>query len=271
MFDKFGILTFFLPELFLTVALIMILCLYVFQLAKAEKLSFVLNYILVFLGLFSLLFIAYIDLYLFFIDYTTNVGSINVSFFSSQLTITQYGFYLKLLTVFFTLIFFIISYAVIPYYRFLKVEHFLLVALSVLGSLILGSANDLLVFYLALEISTIPLYILVSSKTRSNFSTEAGLKYFIMGSFSSGLILFGFSYLYGFSGLTSFTDFKLFLQYVEFSTNADYFVLFGLLIFLFGLFIKIGIAPFHFWVIDVYAGAPLLVTLFMMTVPKIVL
>lgn len=118
--------------------------------------------------------------------------------------------------------------------------------------------------------STIPLYILVSSKFRCNFSTEAGLKYFIMGSFSSGLILFGLSYLYGFTGTTSFSGLCLYLEHVD-CVNAPnlYFLLLGMFLFFFGLLIKIGIAPFHFWVVDVYAGAPMLITLFMMTVPKV--
>lgn len=140
-----------------------------------------------------------------------------------------------------------ISHSVVKYYSFISIEHVLLIVLSIWGSLLLVAANDFLVFYLALEVSTIPLYILVSSKFRCNFSTEAGLKYFIMGSFSSGLILFGLSYLYGFTGVTSFSGLSLYFSHVDLMDAPNlYFLLLGMFLFLFGLFIKIGIAPFHF-------------------------
>lgn len=150
-------------------------------------------------------------------------------------------------------------------------EHIVLMGFSILGSLFLIASNDLLTFYLSLEISTIPLYILVAAKSRCNFSTEAGLKYFIMGSFSSGLILFGLSFLYGFSGVVCFDEFYVYLLYLD-SSDLNYpFLVLGFLLFTIGLLVKIGVAPLHFWVIDVYSGAPLVVTFFMMFVPKVAL
>jgi NADH:ubiquinone oxidoreductase subunit 2 (subunit N) len=118
---------------------------------------------------------------------------------------------------------------------------------SVLGGLFLLSTNDFISFYLALEIMTIPLYVLVASNYKSNFSTEAGLKYFIVGSFSSGLVLFGFSFIYGFSGISNFDDLELFLMSFYF-TNClvDIGLIVGVIFFCVGLLIKIGVAPFHF-------------------------
>jgi NADH-quinone oxidoreductase subunit N len=262
---------FFLPEIILVSAVILILGFYVFQVSVSDSLVNIKNYLLIFIILFLFLLVLYIDLYIFFLELSSQGAPLNLSFFNAQVLISSYSFVLKLITIFFTIIFFFIAYAVIPYYWYLQVEHFCLIAFSIFGSLVLTNANDLLTFYLALEVSTIPLYILVSSKMRSNFSTEAGLKYFIMGSFSSGLILFGFSYLYGFTGLISFNDLELYFNLLDFNDIYTYFILLGIVLFISGLFIKVGIAPFHLWVVDVYSGAPILITFFMMTVPKIVL
>ena len=139
-----------------------------------------------------------------------------------------------------------------------------------LSTVLLITVSDCLSMYLVLELQALALYVLATTRVNSTFSTEAGLKYFVMGSFASCLLLFGISLLYGLTGLFSFSEISLLLlmlnDTLEFSSSGF------LLAFLFisiGLFFKVGAAPFHSWVPDVYTGAPLVVTMFFSLVPKI--
>jgi proton-translocating NADH-quinone oxidoreductase chain N len=130
-----------------------------------------------------------------------------------------------------------------------------------------------------LELQTLSLYILVSFKQTSSLSTEAGLKYFILGSFSSGLLLFGISLVYGFSGLLNFEDMYIFASALSYNTTGTSIkllsiesgFLLGLLFILVSLLFKLGIAPFHIWLPDVYEGAPTIIMAFMSIIPKIVI
>lgn len=156
----------------------------------------------------------------------------------------------------------------------LKIDHIILILYVLLGGLFLLSAVDFLTFYLALEIFSIPSYILVASSAKSNFSTEAGLKYFVVGSFSSGVILFGLSLIYGATGCSTFPDAANLMNILSTSMTSDFptnkFYAVGVFFFLCGLLLKMGVPPFHLWVLDVYTGAPTPITIFLLTVPKIV-
>lgn len=170
-----------------------------------------------------------------------------------------------------------------------SVDYIILTLLSTTGGFLLLSANNFLVLFLSLELISIPLYILVSSKITSNYSTEAGLKYLIIGALSSGFILFGLSLIYGFTGISSFSDllllfsddinllndFKLptILNLLTDENNnlTSFFSIAGYVFLFFGLFMKMGIAPFHFWMPDVYIGSPNHITLFLMTVQKAIM
>ena len=137
-----------------------------------------------------------------------------------------------------------------------------------LSTLIVFYCNDFLVAYLGLEFQALALYVLAASRINSTYSTEAGLKYFVLGSFASCLLLLGISFLYGLTGLINFSDVGLFLLTPTntFNTQA---VLLSLLLIVLGLLFKVGAAPFHFWVADVYTGSPLVITAFFATVPKL--
>lgn len=150
-----------------------------------------------------------------------------------------------------------------------KYEYFLLVGLSSLGMFTIVSSNDLITMYLAIEIQSLSFYILATIKVYNNFSTEAGLKYFILGAFSSGLLLFGSSFIYGALGTTNFTDMKLLVNnFSDISDNPTSLIL-GILFVIVAILFKIGAAPFHMWVPDVYEGVPTIVTAFFAIVPKI--
>ena len=144
-------------------------------------------------------------------------------------------------------------------------EFGLLIILSILGMMLLVSSNDLIMLYLGIELISLSLYILTGINRKSQDSTEAGLKYFILGALSSGLILFGMGLLYGYTGETNLVNIGGFIWY----TPELYQIKVGGLFVIIGLLFKVGAAPFHMWLPDVYEGAPTIVTAYFAIVPKI--
>jgi len=129
--------------------------------------------------------------------------------------------------------------------------------------MIMISSNDLIVFYMGLELQSLALYVLASFNRDQLKSSEAGLKYFVLSALSSGLLLYGCSLIYGFSGSTNF-------DIISNKLNSEEYVLtFGIVFVLVGLAFKISAVPFHMWAPDVYEGSPTTVTLFFTMVPKI--
>ena len=150
--------------------------------------------------------------------------------------------------------------------RDIKINYFeypLILLLSVLGMFIMISANDLILFYLGLELQSFSLYILASLDRDNLKSNESGLKYFILSALASGLLLYGCSLLYGFSGSTNFEEINLKIN-IE-NTGA----IFAMVFILVGLAFKVSAVPFHMWTPDVYQGSPTSVTSFFAVVPKI--
>ena len=145
-----------------------------------------------------------------------------------------------------------------------RFEFPILVVLSVIGMMMMVSAGDLIALYMGLELQSLALYVIAALRRDSVKSTEAGLKYFVLGAFSSGLFLYGASLIYGFSGTTLFSGI---LSVV--ATGVPLGVLFGLVFVLAGLAFKVSAAPFHMWTPDVYEGAPTPVTAFFATAPKV--
>lgn len=151
-------------------------------------------------------------------------------------------------------------------------EFILLVLLSTCSMLFLVSSADLISLYLAIELQSLCFYVLAAMKRNSEFSTEAGLKYFLLGAFSSGLLLFGCSLIYGFTGATNFSELgRIFtggtLDILTSTTSLPACEL-GMVFLLVGFLFKITAVPFHMWSPDVYEGAPTPVTAFFMIVPK---
>ena len=145
-------------------------------------------------------------------------------------------------------------------------EYIVLILFSIFGIVVLVSANDLLITYVSIEIRGLSLYILISIKKNTLYSTEAGLKYFVLGSLASILLLFGFSGIYGIFGNINFSDLALILS---FDSDITPILLFPTLYILVGLLFKLTIVPFHFWAVDVYEGSPSSITLYMLVVPKL--
>jgi NADH-quinone oxidoreductase subunit N len=146
----------------------------------------------------------------------------------------------------------------------LRFEYPILLALAVVGMMMMVSAGDLMALYLGLELQSLALYVVAAIRRDSVKSTEAGLKYFVLGALSSGILLYGASLTYGYAGTTLFSGILSTLE-----DGAPLGLLFGLVFMLAGLAFKVSAAPFHMWTPDVYEGAPTPVTAFFATAPKV--
>jgi NADH-quinone oxidoreductase subunit N len=145
-----------------------------------------------------------------------------------------------------------------------RFEYPILISLATIGMMAMVSAGDIMSLYMGLELQSLALYVVASIQRDSAKSTEAGLKYFVLGALSSGMLLYGASLVYGYAGTTSFAGI---LTTVAHGVPVG--LLFGLVFMLSGLAFKISAAPFHMWTPDVYEGAPTPVTAFFATAPKV--
>lgn len=146
----------------------------------------------------------------------------------------------------------------------LRFEYPILVALATVGMMVMVSAGDLMSLYMGLELQSLALYVVASLRRDSAKSTEAGLKYFVLGALSSGLLLYGASLTYGFAGTTLFSGI---LTAVGHDVSIG--LLFGMVFMMSGFAFKVSAAPFHMWTPDVYEGSPTPVTAFFATAPKV--
>lgn len=146
----------------------------------------------------------------------------------------------------------------------LRFEYPLLVALAVVGMMVMVSAGDLMALYMGLELQSLSLYVVASLRRDSVKSTEAGLKYFVLGALSSGLLLYGASLVYGYTGTTLFSGII-----TAVADGPSLGLLFGIVFLLAGFAFKVSAAPFHMWTPDVYEGSPTPVTAFFATAPKV--
>ena len=144
-----------------------------------------------------------------------------------------------------------------------RFEYSVLIVLSTLGMLMLISAADLIALYLGLELMSLPLYVVAASHRDNLRSTEAGLKYFVLGALSSGMLLYGASLVYGFTGTVTFTGIA------HAAGQGGVGLIFGLVFLFAGFCFKVSAVPFHMWTPDVYEGAPTPVTAFFASAPKV--
>ncbi len=147
----------------------------------------------------------------------------------------------------------------------LRFEYPILVALAMVGMMVMVSAGDLMALYMGLELQSLSLYVVATLRRDGVKSTEAGMKYFLLGALSSGLLLYGSSLVYGFAGTTTFAGI---IEAVGHG-HAPLGLLFGLTFVISGLAFKVSAVPFHMWTPDVYEGAPTPITAFFATAPKL--
>ena len=235
-----------LPELFLSIAIMFLLMLGVFI-----KKSFKLVNLLTILSL------------IFAIALILNQPNEIIKIFNESYIIDKLSIFMKVLTLLFCVFVLLLSKDYIKNNSIDKIEYPIIILASTLGMILMISSYDLIVFYLGLELQSLCLYILASFKRDDERSTEAGLKYFVLSALASGLLLYGCSLIYGFTGSTNFEIISENLS--EGNTGA----VFGMVFIIVGLAFKVSAVPFHMWTPDVYEGSPTSITSFFALVPKI--
>jgi len=235
-----------LPELFLSIAIMFLLMLGVF-IKKSFKLVNLLT-------ILSLLFAVVLIL---------NQPNEIIKIFNESYIIDKLSIFMKVLTLLFCVFVLLLSKDYIKNNSIDKIEYPIIILASTLGMILMISSYDLIIFYLGLELQSLCLYILASFKRDDERSTEAGLKYFVLSALASGLLLYGCSLIYGFTGSTNFEIISENLS--EGNTGA----VFGMVFIIVGLAFKVSAVPFHMWTPDVYEGSPTSVTSFFALVPKI--
>lgn len=183
--------------------------------------------------------------------------------FNGSFIIDGFGRFMKVLTLIGSIIALLLSWTFMSQEKIARFEYPLLVVLSSLGMMMMISANDLIALYLGLEMQSLALYVLAAINRDNLKSTEAGLKYFVLGALSSGMLLYGASFIYGFTGSIQFEAIAKAVQGPQGTI-----VVFGLVFVIAGLAFKISAVPFHMWTPDVYEGAPTPVTAFFSGAPK---
>lgn len=260
---------FFLPELYLLTSFFFIFFIAIVKSSNILKLDNINFYsILVNSTIFLVIYIFLVTFFL-FINYIDFFWYSNIIIFNYSLELNLFILYFK---IFILLLFIIFLSSCQTYFKFEKIfryEFIYILFLSVLGIFFLISSFNLIVFFLSLEFLSLSLYVLVAMKTNSKYSTEAALKYYIISTFSSGLILYSLSFLYGTLGLINFDDIQFCLYYFsDFSIFCKTNVLLCCIFLLIGFFFKLIIVPFHSWAPDVYEGSPTIITLFLSIFPK---
>jgi len=198
---------------------------------------------------------------------TMQAGGGQVSYAFGNMFVSDYmGDVLKLLTYLAVAACFVYSRGYLADRDLLKGEYFALALFATLGMMVMISANHFLTLYLGLELLSLCLYAMVALNRDSAASTEAAMKYFVLGALASGLLLYGMSMIYGATGTLDITAVS---KALEGGRAAKPVLVFGLVFVVSGLAFKLGVVPFHMWIPDVYHGAPTAVTLFIGSAPKL--
>ena len=244
-------IAFMIPEIFLSVSAMGLLLLGVFQI-KEERASSVVSIIasIIFIFTLALVFMTW-----------DRQGIV----FNGLFVADSYASFLKVFILLGALAAIIMSRVDFTGARAWRFELPVLIMLSAVGMMIMVSANNYMTLYMGLELQSLALYVLAAIKRDNERSTEAGLKYFVLGALSSGLILFGMTFIYGYTGSLSFDNTGLILA----SSGINFGALIGMVFILAGIAFKISAVPFHMWTPDVYEGASTAITGFFATAPKI--
>ena len=257
-YNNFEIL---IPEFFITLIILTFLLFGTFYKKINNKnilITKVLNNLMIFVLLITILLIFNI--------HNTSNTLMNGTLYCDSLTQ-----FIKFILVFCTIFCYIIQSDYIIKQKMFSFEINILILISLLGLMLLVSSYNFIILYLAIELQSLSFYILTASKRKSPLSIEAALKYFILGSIASSFILFGISIIYGVFGTLNFGNIFLILSNIYYVENINLIIglINGFLFILTGIFFKMGAAPFHFWLPDVYEGSPNNITSFFAIVPKI--
>ena len=240
-------LNFIYPEIFISLSIMFLLLVGVFN-KNSSNLIYNLS-IIVLIGTLALI-----------LNYPIETS---INLFNDSYKIDYLASFMKILTMISGIFVLIVSSRYLKLLKMFQMEYSILILSSILGMMVMISSNDLIVFYIGLELQSLALYVLASFNRDQIKSSEAGLKYFVLSALSSGLLLYGCSLIYGFSSSTNF------VIIAENINSNQYGFTFGIVFILVGLAFKISAVPFHMWAPDVYEGSLTSVTLFFAIVPKI--
>ena len=237
-------LYFILPEIFISISIMALLILGVFK-KNSSKLIYTLSYLVLITSL----------------AINININQ-NIYLFNNSYEINSLSSFIKSIIFISAIFVMLCSYHYVKIGNILKIEYPILILCSLLGMIVMVSSNDLIVFYIGLELQSLALYVLAAFNRDNLLSSESGLKYFVLSALSSGLLLYGCSLIYGFSNTTNFDQ-------ISQNFSLEYGVIFGMVFVIVGLAFKISAVPFHMWAPDVYQGSPTSVTLIFAILPKI--
>lgn len=250
------------PEFFLTTLLLLLLLFGVFFSKNQNNQKILINKNLNTIIIYFLLILLLL---------TLNIKNILSTVMNGVLIIDDLSQFIKIILILCTLICFLIQQEFIINQKINNFEISILMLISLLGLMLLISSNHFISLYLSIELQSLCFYILTAFQRKSILSTEAALKYFILGSIASGFILFGSSILYGILGSLNFSTIFIILSNLDFLQNTDFLlsISYAFIFIIIGILFKIGAVPFHFWLPDVYEGSPNNITSFFAIVPKI--
>jgi NADH-quinone oxidoreductase subunit N len=192
-------------------------------------------------------------------------GEGKVTSFAGSFIVDPFARLMKVLALLGTGVAIILSDRFLERVNMAKFEYPILVVFAAIGMMMMISANNLIALYMGLELQSLALYVVAAINRDDAKSSEAGLKYFVLGALSSGMLLYGSSLVYGFTGTTEFTGIAAALK----ASGSGLGIVFGLVFILAGLAFKVSAVPFHMWTPDVYEGAPTPVTAFFASAPKV--
>lgn len=176
---------------------------------------------------------------------------------------------LKFILILGSFIIFHYTYKHLVYLNTLKIEYFTISILGLIGTMIMISAHSLLILYLGIELLSLSLYALIGFNKKSSLSSEAAIKYYVLGAMSSGVLLFGISLVYGFTGSINYSEIANIVDTVQINSVEYLGIIFGIIFITASLCFKFGVAPFHMWVPDIYQGSLVSTTTLLSTLPKI--
>ena len=193
------------------------------------------------------------------------IGDGKVMAFGGAFVVDTFARVMKVMALFGSAVAIVLSSHFMKRVKMARFEYPILVMLASVGMMMMISANDLISLYVGLELQSLSLYVVAAIDRDSARSSEAGLKYFVLGALSSGMLLYGSSLVYGFTGTTTFPEIAAALT----ASGSSLGLVFGLVFIIAGLAFKVSAVPFHMWTPDVYEGAPTPVTAFFAAAPKI--
>lgn len=190
---------------------------------------------------------------------------VNISLFNNMLVFNHYALAFTISLCLITFLWFLLSQNYLESETAVT-DHYALILFSLAGAILMTSFNHMVMLFLGIEIMSIPLYVLAGSNKKSLASNEAAFKYFLMGAFASGFLLFGITLIYGATGSFDLVVISEYILQHAFEMPAFFYA--GLILLIAGLAFKVSAAPFHFWAPDVYQGSPNVITAFMSTIVK---